>query len=293
MADIQDITYGNPPAQAPPPAYSPPSTATMNSWLPSSNFTTLQPLTASSSTFVLGKAPTTTRVFGSVKHLVYCDEGIIETFYVLANFVGQWALYGILGYTTGKVVRYQNTVSSGPFECQCPSSCSASQTCQPSLLVEELPTKNLVYLAGGLFCMCKILAAVLMFVKSRNGMSKKAGLLALYGEITATAKNDLGAKLPKIALHDFDMSNLFLGVLGIVGIGGGNWLIAKDHVAYGLFAAVVASTLLAYAIMGFIRTQEAVRKSFTAYIRNIITVLEESMGPAKVKEFWTDLRELE
>ena len=89
------------------------------------------------------------------------------------------------------------------------------------------------------------------------------------------------------------MSNLVLGVVGIVGIGGGNWLIAKDHVAYGLFAAVVASTILAYAIMGFIRTQEAVRKSFTVYIRNIITVLEESMGPAKVKEFWTDLRELE
>ena len=116
--------------------------------------------------------------------------------------------------------------------------------------IKGLPGKLTVYIAAGIFSVCKLLQGLMSFFASKQEHQLREDLIIMYAEVRSKAEDKVGVRLPKAYLSSFDTPRTLQGIIGIFAIGVGNWLISKDHVSYGLLACIAGAAVGSDAIQG-------------------------------------------
>lgn len=197
------------------------------------------------------------RVYNEARQSVRRVEvGFFETFSDIFAYIARWTLYLILGYIAGRVVEYQARTGSG-----------------------SLPSKNVIYIAAGLFSFFKLLQAVLEFFAAKQDGSIRERISEIYGrcqEICAVTSN---VQLPSLTFKDFDTPRAVEFVLSLLLVGAGNWLLAKDQFAAGLVLIVAGTALINNAISGFIKTQRVMCEEFFNIVHSLVLYVGRHTTP--------------
>ena len=103
-----------------------------------------------------------------------------------------------------------------------------------------------------------------------------------------------GLILPKIVWKDFDYWRMWETVLGLVTVGLGNWMVAKDFISYGLLVATMGALLVAHGTIGWAESKLAVLSAGREIIQS---VLEQEKVKAALSEkfdkYQADLRKID
>lgn len=240
-----------------------------------------------------------------------------DTAVKMFELVAQWSFYIIFGYTTGRVVQYQDDIEQAAaagtsYDCSCNTQCQFANrssvsleassddnfgiadapTCQQSSVSTILPDKSTVYIAAGIFAFCKICQGLASFVASRHEALQKERLFIIYGQLTEVAAEYANIHLPRVELYDFDYPRAIEGIVGLVGIGAGNWLVSKDHIATGLLAVALGAIILSNATVGFVETQRTVTAGFLNYCSGILEFVSEGVDRLKTVKVQAQLEEV-
>ena len=253
----------------------------------------------------IGKNGVVHRVLGTARLALVGSSYTADAFVKVFEFCAQWSLYIILGYTTGRVVQYRDDTEGArlaetSFDCACAMPCdtvvnasaATDGTCAESAMATSLPEKNTVYMAAGIFAACKICQGGASFIGSRKGQGLKDRLVGTYGKLSHVAEEKARIALPHIDFDDFDYARTVEGVIGILCIGGGNWLVSKDYIASGLLAIMFGAMVVSDAITGFANTQQTVVRGFLRYCDGMLDCTSDGIGPQATSAIRRELNEV-
>ena len=133
---------------------------------------------------------------------------------------------------------------------------------------EDLPKKLYIYLAAGIFTFCNLGMSFAEFFATKYDKDYAATMFSVYGAIqylvnfairkkqesltSSMALHGKNSRLPELRPIPRDDVMVTAGLLCVVTVGVGNWLIAKNSVTAGLYVVVTGSLGLANAILQFV-----------------------------------------